>query len=383
MRTFLKLLLAIVVLLVVGGAAIYFTGNVMTAIAYVGGPKHGWDPSLKAPPPDYAKQSSWAALPGVPSPADFVPAGVPVSSKDKQVDVFFIHPTGYLHGADWNSPLDPNSKTEENTKWMMANQASVFNGCCNVYAPRYREATIFRYFGTTSAEIVTQSMDLAYGDVDRAFTYFLEHYSRGRPFIIASHSQGSEHAFRLIQQRIDGTPLATRMVAAYILGGGVTDDDMAHLRSVHACNSPVDLHCVIHWRTYGEGAAAEPNKRGKLLCTNPLTWLRDGARAPASLHKGAVQPSGRFQIDFLFQDVASGVQFKPLEAPVRAWTWAECRDGQLFVADQKGTPFGRLDAGGKNYHGLDYPLFAMDIRENAEARAEAYVAAEAMAPAQK
>ena len=114
-----------------------------------------------------------------------------------------------------------------------------------------------------------------------------------------------------------------------------------------------------------------------------LTWQRDGARAPASLHKGAVQPSGRFQIDFLFQDVASGVQFKPLGAPAKAWTLAECRNGQLFVADQKGTPFGRLDAGGKNYHGLDYPLFAMDIRENAEAREEAYVAAEGMAPAQK
>jgi hypothetical protein len=29
--------------------------------------------------------------------------------------------------------------------------------------------------------------------------------------------------------------------------------------------------------------------------------------------------------------------------------------------------------GGKNYHGLDYPLFHMDISENARARAAAYL----------
>jgi hypothetical protein len=33
------------------------------------------------------------------------------------------------------------------------------------------------------------------------------------------------------------------------------------------------------------------------------------------------------------------------------------------------------DMGGKNYHGLDYPLFHMDIRENARVRAAAYLQA--------
>ena len=40
--------------------------------------------------------------------------------------------------------------------------------------------------------------------------------------------------------------------------------------------------------------------------------------------------------------------------------------------DQRGTAFAKLDVGG-NYHGLDYPLFGMDIRENAIARAAAYL----------
>ncbi|HEX2590585.1 MAG TPA: hypothetical protein VHL34_03785, partial [Rhizomicrobium sp.] len=90
----------------------------------------------------------------------------------------------------------------------------------------------------------------------------------------------------------------------------------------------------------------------------------------------AVAQSGRFQIAFWGSDAASGVQFGPLPVPVPHQTWAECRKGLLFVADQTGTPFGALDLGGKNYHGLDYPLFAMDIRENAEARANAYLSAQ-------
>ena len=49
------------------------------------------------------------------------------------VDVFFIHPTGYLAGDTWTFSMDPNTKAEENTQWMMANQASAYNGCCKVY----------------------------------------------------------------------------------------------------------------------------------------------------------------------------------------------------------------------------------------------------------
>ncbi|HJW41894.1 MAG TPA: DUF3089 domain-containing protein, partial [Rhizomicrobium sp.] len=272
-----------------------------------------------------------------------------------------------------NSPLDPKSQTEENTQWMMANQASVYNGCCAIYAPRYREGSIFRYLDASKA-IYKQSGDLAYSDVDRAFTYFLEHYSKGRPFIMASHSQGTEHAFHLIQARIDGTPLTKRMVAAYLLGGGITDAEVTALKTVHACDSPTDLNCVMQWDTFGDGAKVSANPEGRQLCVNPLSWRRDGKMAPKTLAKGAVPGSGNFQIGFWGSDIATGVKFEPLAAPVRSNEWAECRGGRLFVTDLSGTPLAKLDVGGRNYHGLDYPLFAMDIRENAQVRVAAYLA---------
>jgi hypothetical protein len=58
---------------------------------------------------------------------------------------------------------------------------------------------------------------------------------------------------------------------------------------------------------------------------------------------------------------------------------AECRGGFLYIADQKGNPFGKADiTAGKNYHGLDYPMFAIDIRENAKVRVAVYLRGQAL-----
>jgi hypothetical protein len=376
MRIFLYAIgaiVAVVVLIAVAGAGIYFTGNTTTVLGFLLGPRNVWDADAKVPAPDYADARSWAALPTKPGLTADVPAGIEAAAKDAQIDVFFIHPTGYMSSVGgWNSPLDPNSQTEENTRWMMANQAAAFNGCCDIYAPRYREASIYRYVSATK-DLYKKSGDFAYADVDRAFTYFLEHYSKGRPFIIATHSQGTEHGFNLIRRRIDGTPLAARMVAAYLLGGGITDKEADAMKTVHVCASPTDLHCFVHWATYGEGEMpVRTDTKDKLVCVNPLTWKRDGAMAPAALNLGSVPISGRFQIKFWGSDKATGMAFPPVGAPLKAWTRAECRSGFLFAQDQKGGPFAFL-ASGYNYHGLDYALFAMNIRENAKARVAAYL----------
>jgi hypothetical protein len=132
-----------------------------------------------------------------------------------------------------------------------------------------------------------------------------------------------------------------------------------------------DLRCVIHWATYAAGSTPMRHEDGKVLCVNPLTWTRDGGFAPARLNRGAVPISGNFQFDF-WTDRATGMAFPPLGRPLQGWTSAECKGGLLFAKDQKGTPFVRF-ALGDNYHGLDYPLWGMDIRENAIARVNAYL----------
>jgi len=121
---------------------------------------------------DYSITNNWAALPQKEDYADFRPAGI--ASKDtllEKVDVFFIHPTGYFLGKLWNNPIDLASGTSKKTDKLMANNASIFNDC-QVYAPRYRQATIIIFLNMQGAN-EQKALAVAYQDVKQAFLYFL------------------------------------------------------------------------------------------------------------------------------------------------------------------------------------------------------------------
>ena len=382
MKILKRIALGLVAVVILGVGALFISGNgslLTLGWAFLfGGPSLPFDPVDAVAPPDYADPASWAALPEREGLEDRTPAGVVETVEQGQapVDVFFIHPTGYLRGSNWTFSMDPDTATEENTHWMMANQASTYNGCCNVYAPRYRQASIFAYF--RSPEIREQVLGFAYQDVERAFEYFLTHYSQGRPFIIASHSQGTHHGARLLKDRIDGTPLADRLVAAYLIGGGVPSSEFAGMLDIGLCQDATDLHCAVHWDTYSEAAidTEMPDRVGN-VCINPLSWQIDGGLAGREQHLGAVPVSGRFQIQLTGDNAASGMVFEPLAAPIEHMLQAQCRNGVLFITDQSDTAFGSAGGffGAGNYHGLDYPVFHMDIRENAKQRVAVYLAA--------
>ncbi len=371
--------LAVLLVVLIG---LYFSGTgarlMFWAVTTFYSPDHEFDASLAVPRPDYSKSENWAALPDKQDPADMIPAGI--DARDLQgsapVDVFFIHPTGYLQGTSWTSPMVVESGTEENTSWMMANQASAYNGCCNIYAPRYREASIFSYLGTTDEERDAVHA-LAYQDVAAAFEYFLREYNDGRPFIIASHSQGTHHARRLLKERIDNTPLAKKLVAAYMIGSvmiPISEQYLQSMSDIGACKTATDVGCIIHWDTYGDGGDEALRPEPPSLCTNPLSWTTDENRVAAEFNKGAVPISGKYNMNFSGDDAPSNVALTPLGKPIPKHTWAQCRNGTLYVADQKGTVFNDMASGGeKSYHGLDYALFYMDIRENAKLRVNTFL----------
>jgi len=383
-----RILLGLVVLVAVGVGAMYATGNgFWLTLAYArafASPELPFDPDDAVPPPDYADPSNWAALPDRDDLADMVPEGVstPFVQGTAPVDVFFIHPTGFLKGSSWTFSMDPDTSTEENTRWMMANQASAFNGCCNVYAPRYRQASIYVYVSREEG-IRERVLGFAYQDVARAFDYFLENYNQGRPFVIASHSQGTHHAIRLLKEKIDGTALARRLVAAYIIGGAIASSQFDAMQDIGLCDSPTALGCAVHWDTFSEAVIdkGQPDRVGN-VCTNPLSWRLNGGLAGKEKHVGAVPVSGEFNLDFLGDDAARGVVFGPLGKPIPHLVQAQCRDGVLYISDQTDTEFGNL-AGSRGssgvYHGLDYPIFHMDIRENAQLRVATYLEREAAA----
>jgi hypothetical protein len=333
---------------------------------FFSGPDHVFDPSRAVAQLDYSKNSSWAALPLMKDEADMIPKGESgIDQNNSPVDVFFVHPTGYLKGDHWTDPLEEKSATMENTQWMMANQASAYNGCCSVYAPHYRQASIYSYFG--SDELRAEVHNFVYQDVKKSFEYFIENFSNGRPFIIASHSQGTHHSIRLLAEEIDSSDLYSRMVGAYIIGGMISKDWMSSMENIGVCESAEQLGCLVHWDTMN---VAQINKDMPLysnnICVNPISWKNEGSLSELQDAKGAVPVSGEFVLEFSGDDGPTDQIFTPLEAPLKKYVQAQCKDGALFASDQTGTRFQTFSGSGGNYHGLDYALFYMDIRENAK-----------------
>ena len=84
----------------------------------------------------------------------------------KEVDCFFIHPTGFFL-KDWNFDMSKDSSTFQRTELMLATQASVFSKITNIYAPVYRQAT-FAAISTNQKNNSALSLELAYQDVKKS-----------------------------------------------------------------------------------------------------------------------------------------------------------------------------------------------------------------------
>ena len=392
-----KKILAVGVIVLVGcgiGAYVFREKVFMTVLGVMLRPGEAFD-SAKAPPaPDYSDAGNWAALPDKEDASDWLPPGyVEVDNPlREQVDVFYIHPTGFFGTKNWNAKMGERSTPGIPTEAMLASQASAFNGAGKVYAPEYRQATLYSFIegerepGKLNGK---QALDLAYEDVARAFDYFIANYSRGRPFILASHSQGTCHALRLVAEKIDGTDLHARMIAAYLVGFGMPMDYFEKLyKTVKPGTSPTQTGCIVTWETWREGVTPgigsfhrypsgwEESKGKKRFGVNPLTWTTDAARAPASLNLGAlITDMGGLEEPTLTPDLLKSVE--------PAQTWAELKDGAVFVKDLAGTPFVTVMSTGGNYHLFDFHLFWVNIRQNAVARAQAWFEEQAavLAPA--
>ena len=333
------------------------------------------------PPPDYASPSAWAAWPDRASAADEVPPGVSeVPASDRSADVFFIHPTTYLAtgvtNARYDEPGGPRARLEQG---VLRFQASVFNGCCRIYAPRYRQASLGAFLKAGDVARAVPAYELAYGDVLRAFDYYIAHENHGQPFILASHSQGSLHAMRLLQERIAASPLQRQLIAAYLIGYYLPEEIAR--AGVPVCQAPGTIGCLLDWNTVAarsDDAARRSNRLIWLeghyqpfaarhpLCVNPLNWQRDGEAADV-LNLGALPA------------VAPG---EALRAPVPKLTGARCDSGLLRVAIPWSAPPGFADLLSRfsgSYHVYDYNLFYLNIRGNALERAAAYRARHAAA----
>lgn len=302
--------------------------------------------------PNYADLDYWAAHPWKKDLSDSVPKPLLASyQQDSLVDVFFIHPTTLTDNDDqrWNADIDDRELNKKTDRTTILYQASVFNEHCRVFAPRYRQAHIKSFFLPDS--LTKNYFDIAYDDVKSAFIYYLEHYNNGRPIIIASHSQGTKHAGRLLKEFFEGKALQNQLVCAYIIGLPVPDDYFITLKP---CKDSLSTGCFVSWRTFKSGYT-EPNfiarETFKCIVTNPLSWITDTTYVPASKNKGGVLR----KFNKLIPHVVSAEVHNNI-----LWTSKPNIPGKIFFTK-------------KNYHIGDINLFYMNIRENVAARIGAFL----------
>lgn len=375
--------IGVAVLALICTAAVFYLKDSMIGqflmIASMPGPDHSFTASHASEALDYSLESSWIAHPNVVDNADWTPEGDRLASNDgNQAYVFFIHPTAYLGNEHWNGTFDRNTATEENRQFAVTNQATAYNGCCRVYSPYYREVSISAYF-ETDLNISEKAIDFAYRDVARAFERFLQEIPAGSPFILASHSQGTLHGQRLLQQVIDATALRERLVAAYLVGGTIHEHLFSsHYKSIGICQTATDLHCAIgfdSWRLGVQPDSSVPNWTGdryernddRWLCVNPLSWKYDQEPVSALENPGSVPIQNDYILYSYGGDVPAGLTWGPLDSPIPGIASAQCSDGILRTNNQDGGPFDGKSWGG-NYHSLDYALFYESIRENVKLR---------------
>jgi len=300
---------------------------------------------------DYSVLDNWAAHPWKKDPSDSVPLPLQANyHPDSTVDIFFLHPTTYTGEKKfgWNAPVDDEALNKKTDGSSMLYQASIFNEAGRVFAPRYRQAHINVYF-TSDTSAARAALDTAYEDVKAAFEYYLQHYNNGRPIVIASHSQGTTHAKRLLKEFFEGKPLQKLLVVAYLVGMQVEPD---YFTAIPVCKTPAETGCICSWRTFKEDyePAYIQHETFTAVVTNPLTWDSKLLSAPRDSNTGAVL-----------------LKFnKVLPAAVNA----EVHDGILWA--EKPHFFGNIFLTTRNYHIADFNLFYTNVRTNVRQRVQCF-----------
>ena len=248
--------------------------------------------------PQYDQPESWAIWP---------------TDKTRGIaDVFYVHATTYADAAHWNAPIDdPNSAVFLN-QVAAPNQVGPFFPVGPVYAPRYRQATLYAKFTHKFDGLSARA--LAFEDVSKAFERFVEerHQHRdGRPMILVGYGQGGLHVQGLLQRYFaEDQTLRNQLAAAYVIDEptplSVFDNGLA---STPPCKNSTDTRCVIGYLVAEPSALndmREFKKRSlvhsqiaplttglqslgaeQLLCVNPLNWAAsvNGSSALVSAQK--------------------------------------------------------------------------------------------------
>ena len=288
--------------------------------------------------PNYSNPKFWAVKP------DKYPDALKKiigENKNKNCDVFFIYPTAFLDRKDlrWNADLSDKLLNESILKGSIKYKASAFARAGNIYVPFYRQSH-YKVFVSPYNKYYKNSIEIAYSDVREAFKYYLENFNNGKPIIIASHSQGSLHAKRLIQEFFDNKPLQDKLVGAYLIGTSIKENEFKNIKSM---NYSFETGGFVSWNSYKYGKF--PKKYDSWfkggVTSNPITWNNE-EEGIIYHHKGLLYEDKKIYSQSVSVKVIDGLLWTTLPKVPKRFLMS-------FI---------------KNYHFADINLFWKDIEEN-------------------
>ncbi|WFN35884.1 DUF3089 domain-containing protein [Methanomicrobium antiquum] len=292
---------------------------------------------------DYSDSYNWLSLPEI----------------EKQVDVFYVYPTVSNNESGYMLITDDTDRAL--AQGILKAQASVYESDANVFAPYYRQMSTG--VSMTQSGLATDTDEFKRGaeDVLTAFDYYIENLNDNRPFILAGHSQGTMALIELIKKRFgDDEALKNRLVAAYLIGYTVTDDDLNKANLTPAISSD-DTGVVITYNTQSPTSEGGPMLMEGAHCINPLNWKTDSTYASASENLGA-----RFYDDSTGEFLREVANYS--DAKINPDTKA------LETTIPKGE---QLDIGPYTegvYHRYDYAFWYRNLEQNVGVRIAAYLA---------
>jgi hypothetical protein len=256
------------------------------------------EPAPRAAAPaknDYSNGDTWLCRPGredacaVDLSTTVISAGGTLTIEpwaadpNAAIDCFYVYPT-VSNDPGGNSDMIPGPEE----KGVVRAQFARFASRCRVYAPLYRQITVTALRAAIRGTPIAVDRALAYNDVLDARNYYLEHDNRGRGVVLIGHSQGGQVLTELIKDQIDGKPLQSRIISAFLLGTTLPvpkgNDVGGAFQHMPLCHAADQTGCVIAYVSFRSTDPPPSNSRfGKVpgddmtaACTNPAA-LRGGS----------------------------------------------------------------------------------------------------------
>ena len=296
-------------------------------------------------PLDYALSKNWIAY---------------SEGEDKKVDVFWVSPTVSMNSY---SNISDSISSRQLLGAEYKREEGLYSSTGRMFAPFYREMGILGYTVPTREKVLSR----AYGDVSKAFDYYLKHENNGRGIILAGYSQGADMCYRLLEEYFGGDSeqakrLRESLVAVYGLGWAMTDDMIKKYPQIVPATGELDTGVVVSFECEDD---REPTISGniiipagkKMISINPLNWKTDGSKADKSLNLGAaITKDGSVTI-----------------TPSYCGAYINSDRGCLKVTDLTGEVrfLGALGKG--SLHLYDYSFFYVNLRKNVADRTRAFL----------